>query len=155
YLSAQSVQRLTDALTKTGSFLLLDVADATKRAVSNDLTGDHPGSWIDKIRPAAISEGMDVVVVGRYVVINDQVKMEAIAYDVNSGRLASSESATGVIGPQLVAMSDQLSSGLSSKMKDALPPLPEREVNKTEHRTETIVKKKEIVVTKVTQKKTE
>lgn len=69
--------------------------------------------------------GADVVVIGSYLVNNNEMFFQARAIEVESGRLAVSKSQRGAIGSNMFGLIDKLAKDMATDMKSELPPIPQ------------------------------
>lgn len=133
YLSQSIPDSIRSALIQTEKFNL----DTPREAVldtAQDL-GIPESNFFNSMDAVRIAEAMDadVVVIGKYQVLNEQLKVVTHALDLESnGRIAASSDVDGSLeGIHIFDVIDKAAEDLATKMVEALPPIPQRVIRDT------------------------
>lgn len=124
YLKVSIPDAFKDPLDSTKQFELLSRELGRKRAVEMGISDFASEENALKI---ARNIGADVVVLGSFIVIGSKIKIQAMALEVKSGRVAISRSTMGKTDSTIFQAIDKLATGLSSDMAKDLKPIPQRE----------------------------
>ena len=127
YLAISIPEAMLIALDDTKNFDLLQVSTWDKLVES----GKYAKSDTKKdarVQAAGLSQGADVVVLGSFANIGQDLKITARAIEVKSGRLIVTKSVLAKTDGSMFGSIDNLSVDIAGEMKNKLPPLPPREV---------------------------
>jgi len=84
----------------------------------------------DKAVQAGLRSSADVVVMGKFLVINNKIQIQAKAVEVASNRIMVSQSVSSKTDAGMFTAIDKLAKGVSKEMKTKLPPVPQRVIVK-------------------------
>jgi TolB-like protein len=127
YLAISIPEAMLIALDDTKNFDLLQVSTWDKLVES----GKYAKSDTKKdarVQAAGLSQGADVVVLGSFANIGQDLKITARAIEVKSGRLIVTKSVLAKTDGSMFGSIDKLSVDMANEMKNKLPPLPPKEV---------------------------
>lgn len=124
YLVETIPDAMIDPLSATKSFEIMK-RDAGKKMVMLKQVKADDLATEDVAIGVAKELGADVVVIGSYLVNNNEMLFQARAIEVESGRLAVSKSQRGAVGSNMFGLIDKLAKDLSTEMKTELPPIPQ------------------------------
>jgi TolB-like protein len=127
YLQISIPEAMLTALSDTKNFDLLP-ADSWSNLVERGDFAAKDNRSDQKTRNAGLSQGADVVVIGSFATIDQDLKITARALEVESGRVIVSKSVLAKTDGSMFGSIDQLSADLAKEMKQKLPPLPPREI---------------------------
>lgn len=125
------IQSIPDAFVKpleeTKSFEILDPQKGRDLAAKMAI---HPDRLYDIPVAAALGKKAeaDIVIIGNFITIQGTVQMQAKAVEVSSERVKVTENAVTTVSGKLFDGINTLANRMSGKMKEELPPLPEREI---------------------------
>lgn len=131
YLSQTIPDSMNTALSKTKMFTILR-RDVWKKAMQKQKIKEDELNSEDKAIELAKLSGADVVVMGSYVVIGDNIKINSYAIDVISGQQKVARSARGSTGVEIFDVIDTVCLGMANEMKKELPPMKQRIIIKKE-----------------------
>ena len=127
YLQISIPEAMLTALSDTKNFDLLP-ADTWSNLVDRGDFAAKDNRSDQKARNAGLSRGADVVVLGSFVNINQDLKITARAIETESGRVIVSKSVLAKTDGSMFGSIDKLSVDMAKEMKTKLPPLPPREI---------------------------
>jgi TolB-like protein len=120
YLSVSVAEALLDPLKKTGKFYLLPRGEGRggSTATFNETEAVARGK----------AAGADVVVIGNFVAVDDEVLIQTKAIDVHTGQIAVAKTANGKLDASVFDLIQKLADDMSTAMASALPPIPKQVV---------------------------
>jgi len=124
YLVETIPDAMIDPLSATKSFEIL-TRDAGKKMVMLKQVKHEDLANEDTAIAVAKELGVDVVVIGSFLVNNNEMLFQARAVEVASGRLAVSRSERGKVGSNMFGLIDKLAKDVAKEMRDELPPIPQ------------------------------
>ncbi|MDH5721266.1 MAG: hypothetical protein OEZ13_11735, partial [Spirochaetia bacterium] len=125
YLEGSVPDAFLEPLDKTKSFELLKRNLWQKMVEKKEFMGKDAYDE-DTALKAARKAGADVVVIGSFTVMNDEMQLYSKALEVSSERVIVNRNKRSKLDSNMFTSIDELAVEMSKEMKDKLPPLPQK-----------------------------
>lgn len=127
YMEGSLPEAMLTALQNTGNFDLLPM-DTWQNLVSEGTFEKNDNKSEKRARAAAASQQADVLLLGSFIVADQDLRITARAIDVETGRIIVSKKERAKTDGSMFTAIDKLAAEMAKEMKEKLPPLPPREI---------------------------
>jgi TolB-like protein len=115
YLKDTLRDSLKSQIIKSDQFLLADFAEMEKEINKMNVSPEETIK-VSNAKSIAVKTKSDIVITGKYLIINEEIMVQMDAYDIFTGLLVDSSSIKGDVGLDIFRIVDEVTKDMSGKL---------------------------------------